>query len=277
MKYFSVVFAFLFLFGFPEAVIAEWTLDGRANMVYENNLSHAYEKGDRKADVALKPFLAVGHYVQLTDNSRFFLSALCGGDLFTRYERLNTVSGTITTGIKNKMGLGSYAPWVALHGSVGALSSGEGIRDSFITTAGFSSGKRLHERVDLQAGYEYERRSARNFLYTQNNNNVHVNLGFLLTDSTSLSVGYALRRGDIVTYYRDDSYSPSPGEVRLDTFNTTMTAERVRATTHSILLTALFALTDTVTVNVTGERRETVSSGHSYPDNVLRFGISYSY
>ncbi|MDD5287059.1 MAG: hypothetical protein PHD54_14495 [Desulfuromonadaceae bacterium] len=277
MKYFSSLFAFLFLVGFTEAAVAEWSLDGGANLVYESNLSYAYDKGDRKADFSLKPFFSVGNYNQLTDNSRFFLSAFFEGDLFTRYERLNTVSGKITAGIKNKMGLGAYTPWITLYGSAGALSSDESIRDSFITTAGLSIGKRLHERVGLQAGYEYEQRASKNFLFTQNNNIIHLNLDFLLTDSTSISAGYALRRGDIAAYYKDDSYSPSPGEVRLNTFNTPMTAEKIRATTHSFSLTAIFALTGNASVSITGERRETVSSGLSYPDDAVRLGISYSY
>ncbi len=277
MKFFCFFFTFIFLFGFTTAAIAEWAVDGGANLVYEDNLSHAYDKGDKKADYSLKPFLSASHYNQLTDNSRFFLTALCEGSLFTKYERLDTISGKMTAGIKQKMGLGGYAPWVTAYGSAGALSSSESIRDSFISTAGFSTGKRLHERIDLQAGYEYEHRAAQNFLYTQNNNKIHLKLDLLLTDSATLSLGYALRRGDIVTYYQDDNYSPSPGEVRLDTFNTPMTAERVRATTHSLSLTALFALSDNVSVNITGERFETTASGHTYPDDVLRFGISYSY
>ncbi len=275
MKYFC--FVFILLFCFAQTAVAEWNLDGGGSLVYESNLSHSYDKNDYKSDFSLRPFFSFGHYNQLTDNSRFFLTALCAGDLFTKYERLNTVSGKISTGIKNKMGLGAYAPWVTLYGSAGILSSEESIRNSYITTAGLSTGKRLHERVDLHAGYEYEHRSAQNFLFTQNNSRFHANLNLSLTESTRFSAGYALRRGDIVTYYLDEYYSPTPGEIRLNTFNIPMTAERVRATTHSISLTAIYALTGTVTVNATGERRETVSSDNSYPNNIISIGIFYSY
>ena len=277
MKYFSFVLVFIFLFGHTETAVAEWSADGGANLVYESNLSHAYDKDDRKADFALEPYISVGHHHQLTDNSRFSLMAQCEGDVLTKYERLNTIIGKITASITNKMGLGGYAPWIKLYGSAGALSSGEGIRDSFTTIAGLSVGKRLHERIDLQAGYEYEHRGARTFLFTQNNNKIHLNVDFLLTDAISLSVGYALKRGDIVAYYLDADYSPTPGEVRLNTFDTPMTAERLRATTHFFLLTALCAITDNVSLHITGERRETLSTGRSYPDDVLRLGISYSY
>jgi hypothetical protein len=277
MRYLSFIFVIIFLFGFTEAAVAEWTVDGGANLLYENNLSHAYDKADRKADFSVEPFISAGHHYQLTDYSRISLTGECEGDIFTRYERLNTISGKLKASLTYKMGLGGYAPWVTLYGSGGALSSVESIRDSFITTAGLSLGKRLHERIDLQAGYEYEHRAARTFLFTQDNNKIHANLDFLLTATTSLSVGYALRRGDIATYYLDAEYSPSPGEVRLNTFTTPMTAERLRATTHVFSLTALFALTDNASVSITGERRETVSNGRSYPSDAVRLGVSYSY
>lgn len=120
MKLFHFLFALALLPGFAKAASAEWTLDGSANLAYQSNLSHAYDKAIRKADFSVSPALFVGHRYQLTDYSRFSLMAQCEGNVFTRYERLNMVYGNITASLTSKIGIGGYAPGTVL-GDVPAL------------------------------------------------------------------------------------------------------------------------------------------------------------
>lgn len=277
MRYFSLFFTLTLLLGFTGAARAEWSLDGGADLAYESNLSHADDKNDRKADFSLQPYFSASHHYQLSAYSRLSLSAQGKADVFNKYDQLNSVSGKITASVRNKLGLGGYAPWISFYGTGGALSANQSLRNSFIATAGTTFGKRLKDRIDLQAGYEYEHDAARSTLFTQNTNQIHINLDFLLTDTASLAVGYALRRGDIVSYYHDEEDPLSPGEVRLNTFGIPMIAERIRATTHSFQLALLFVINDNVSAKLSGQRCETVFAGRSYLDDVIRLGILYSY
>ena len=277
MKYLSLFASFILLVCLADAARAEWSLDAGADLAYESNLSHSYDRGDRKSDFALSPYLSTARHYQLSEYSRFSLSAQGEADVYSRYDRLNAVSAKITASMKNKPGLGRYVPWITIYGSGGALASNLSLSDSVLADAGFTVGKRLNERLELQAGYEYEHRSARNDLFILNRNLVHADLDFMLTRAAGISAGYALRRGDLVSYYSDDGGELSPGEVSLTTFGSPMTAERLRATTHSFALALSYVLNDNFSARLTLERCLTSADGHSYPDDQIRLGILYSY
>jgi hypothetical protein len=273
---------------------AEWFADGDFNIVYDNNLSRAYDKSDRKGDSALVPHALLGQYLQLSDRLGLSLTADAAAGIYTKYQALNNVNVGMTASLKYKLGLGPYAPWLKGYASVKYFDYREDLRNGAPFITGFLAGKRIHERVNVQLGYEHESLHANNSLFDQLSDEVSVRTDLSVTSSLNLLLGYSIKKGDVAVYYSPDTdyypsnnyykskdYSPSWYKTPVfldDTFKTPMEIYKVRATTHTIFMGLDMALTDHWSAGITADFNSARStSGSWYPDTVLRAGIHYSF
>ncbi len=114
------------------AAHAEWIVDAGSDLVYEDNLTRAARRADRRDDVALSPWLSIGHHVQLGDATSLLASADVKGTLYPRFEGLSNVAPTLTLGVRRKFGLGASAPW--LRGFANALPFARSLHATHDTT-----------------------------------------------------------------------------------------------------------------------------------------------
>ena len=266
------------LFLVHAAAHAEWIVDAGGDIVHEDNLTRATRGADRRSDVALSPVLSIGHYVQLSGATSLLASADFRGSLYPRFERLSNVSSALTLGVRQKFGLGASAPWLRVFATGGALDYGDNLRDSVLADAGVQAGKRLSERFDVQGGYTYERLDARSRVFDQESHTLALRGGAALTGALQLTLGYAVRWGDLVVHR-----TPAPGAARtshtrvVNTFDTPLEAVRIDATTHIFSATASYALTPRAALTAGYEHQRSIGPVFDYPNNLVRGGFAYSF
>lgn len=256
---------------------AEWFADAELGAVYEDNLSRAFNRSDRKSDIAFEPHATVGKHIQLSDPLGLSVTAHLRGSAYTRYNGLNNLAIGIMLSMKYKIGLGSYAPWVKVYGSATSLDYNEDGRGGSLLAAGIAIGKRLNERISIMASYDHEGRKAHNQVFDQRGNHAAVKTDFLLTGIIQLSLGYAISRSDIAASYAPLPYSEYSGDNIIYTFNTPMEVERVRATIQTISADANLAINSNLSVNLGIKHHDISADNHSYPDNIVSVSINYSY
>jgi hypothetical protein len=257
---------------------AEWFADVDGALVYEDNLSRAARSADRKQGIALVSRATVGHQVQLTDPTSLAVAADVEGTLYPEFDRLSHLAGTLTLGVRHKLGLGARAPWARVFAAGGVLDYGDDVRDGVVLGAGFQAGKRITERIDVEGGYAYESIDARNLVFNGTSHTFSLRSGVALTDALQLTLGYAARLGDLVIHR-----APAPGaaptaHARLvRTFDTPLVAARISATTHLFSATLGYALTSHAALKVGYEYSISYGPVFSYPNHLARAGFAYSF
>jgi hypothetical protein len=257
---------------------AEWVADLNAGTVYEDNLSATARTADRRSDVALASTLAAGYYFRLTGATSVQATADARGSLYAEFDRLSHASLGATLGLGHKFGLGPLAPRARLVASGGYVDYRDDVRDTALVTAGGQVGKRIHERVDLEVGYLYERREARDPVFDQDAHTLSLLGSLAVTEALQLTLGYALRLGDLVVHAVPGSGVPPAGPSRLvNTFDTPLVATRIDATAHIFSVLLSYALTAHVAANAGYEYQIAFGPRLNYPNNVVRVSLSYSY
>jgi hypothetical protein len=277
----SLVFATVFcalLIAHAVAAHAEWIVDAGGDVVYEDNLTRATRAADRRSDVALSPAFSIGHYFQLADATSLLATADFKGSLYPRFERLSNIASTLTLGVRQKFGLGASAPWLRVFATGGALDYGDNLRDSVLVDAGVQAGKRLSERFDVQGGYTYEMLDARSRVFDQESHTLSLRGGAALTGALQLTLGYAVRWGDLVVHR-----TPAPGAVPtshtrvVNTFDTPLEAVRIDATTHIVSAAVSYAVTPRAALTAGYEHQLSIGPLFNYPNNLVRGGFAYSF
>jgi hypothetical protein len=260
------------------AARAEWIVDIEGGIVYEDNLTRATRVADRRSDVAFVPALTVGHYFQLTDAMSLQATADFKGSLYPEFENLSNLSSTITLGVRYKLGLGAFAPWLRVFATGGALDYGDDVRDGFLADLGIQAGKRLSERIDVQGGYTYESIDAHNGVFNGDSHTVSLRGNVGLTGAIQLTLGYAVRWGDLVIHRAPAPGAPPTPHARLvRTFDTPLVAARIDATTHLFSAGLGYALTPHAVLNVGYEYQISFGPLFDYPNNLVRASLGYSF
>ena len=257
---------------------AEWTLDAEGALVYETNLSRAAREADRHDGIALAPGLTIGHYLQLTDAIALETAADLKGRIYPEFDGLSHVAPTLTLGVRGKLGLGAYAPWLRGFVAGGALLHGDDVRDGVLFETGVHAGKRLTERFSVQGGYAYESIDAHNDVFNGDAHTVSVRATAGLTADLQLIAGYALRWGDLVIHRAPVAGAPPAPHTRVvDTFDTPLVAARIDATTHLFSAALAYALTQKATLSLGYEYQLSFGPEFSYPNHVVRASVGWSF
>jgi hypothetical protein len=260
------------------AAHAEWVVDAAGDVVYEDNLTRATREGDRLGGVALSPALSIGHAFQPAAGTSVLAAADFKGSFYPRFERLSNVAATLAVAVRQKFGLGATAPWVRAFAGGGALDAGDSVRDSALASAGAAVGTRLSDRFELQAGYTYERRQARSRVFDQDSHTVSVSGGAVVTDALHLTVGYAVRRGDLVVHRTPVAGAERTSHTRVvDTFDRPLEAVRIEATTHIVSVSAAYALSPRAALTAGYEYQLSIGPVFDYPNHLGRAGFAYSF
>lgn len=275
----AALLLFLALFFVSREACAEWFFDTELGAVYDGNLSRAVDKEDRKGDVALQKRVSIGQHIQPGDSTGLTITANIKDAIHDHYSGLDRLEAGLTISMKYKAGLGSYAPWVSIFGSVAYQDYRESMQTGSLASAGFWAGQRFADRVFAQIGYTYDDRHARNEAFTTSGSTLSIKGDYLLTESTQLSLGYAVRWGTSVMYEPVEPggpYGSSEGVV-VNTFNTLMEAYPVRTETQTLSINGCTMFDRKWSMVVGIDRHEARAEGNRYPDTVVRAALSYAY
>jgi hypothetical protein len=262
----------------PSRAAAEWILDVLGGAEYDDNVNRAAQDADQESDVALLGLASTGYYLQLTDSASLSATADLRGTLYARFDQLSSLAPGVGARARYKFGLGRRAPWVQAFGTAAYQAYREEIRSGLVATAGARAGTRLHDRLELVAGYTFDVTDARNSVFSVSGNTASARGTVALTSALDVSVEYAVRWGDVVVTrsLADPTPPPSPSVV-VDTFDTPMLASRIDATTHAVSVDLSYALTRHLAAMIGFTHRLAQGPKLDYPDNAVRALLLYTY
>src|SRR2546430_3565944 len=254
--------------GISAPATAEWLLDADAGVLYDSNLTRAYESADIRADGAITLSAAGGSYFALSGADGLTLTADARSEIYQRFHGLNVLGLGGTALYRHKFGLGCAAPWILLAASAAHDNYRGDIRDSDRVELRAELGKRFTETFDAAFGGRLERRYAKNDapvapgisgkVFDLRGRSAYARAGYAVSDQLLLGVELAVRRGDVVATTRRDFeiFVVSVAVAADPTFGSDFFAYPLRGTTDTSKLTASCALADRSSLNLayTAER-----------------------
>ncbi len=288
--------AILLLVSGSGVVNAEWVdkiIDVQALSMYNDNLSHGIVESAERDDMLLIPSLVVGRTYQLADFTRVMTTVNVKGQVHKDFDELNSIFGQAMLAVSHKLGVGPYNPWLRGHVSGGYLEVKDDLRDSWLLDTGIKVGKRLHERIDVEAGYVYDYRDGKDSsspnpnlpgtVFDQDGHKGSVLSNFLLTNNLLLSLGYSVRHGDIASTCNGEvveTILDKMDAITLDTsYNEDLCTYRVRATVQEFLFGTTYALSGHASLNLNYNRieGEAASGDIEYSGNIVNVNVNYSF
>lgn len=295
MKYRLYLSTIALLLSYITPTQAQWLVNAGAGYEFNDNLPNARLSGDIKSDNAFLANLSAGKYFQLADSTSLSLTADLGGTTYARFDGLNNVFYGATAGLKQKFGLGEYAPWLRLSGSAAYHDFENDPRDGWHYNLSAGIGKRLSERWEVQLNYRYEERNSDHIVndpFLVNNfgiggdafniaaHNVSLTGLFTVTDKLTAYLSYTRREGQATSTSRQEEeifeYSDA---VAVDSaFGNDTFAYRVQAGTNIFSAGLSWALTNHASLNVSYERRDSrVSQDVVYINNIAHLSLLYGF
>lgn len=273
---------------------ADWLADGDARFFFDDNVSRALTVGDKKADFGWTAAASAGQFLQLTDSTSLTVTGDFRGDIYARYGGLNQNTLGASAALKKKLGLGAYAPWLSLSGSVRHADYQSAIRDSWFYGAGIALGQRLSEKWDVRLEYDYlSRRADRTTaafgydeqvfsgaVFDQVNHGLRLSTTYAHDDTTTFTASYAFRTGDAFSSNTmTDTIAKVASAATPDgVFGGNLIAYKLPADTQSFALAASRALGAHSSVNLGYEHHWTsAGQGLAYHVNVVELSLLHSF
>jgi hypothetical protein len=268
----------------------DWTIATSAALSHDNNVGSAQDLASVVADsnVAVSASLLQ----QLSIGGGFSFAA--GGDLSGQvYEHLSGLNNASLDGVlflKKKWGVGAFAPWTRAGISIGRANYDDGYRDATLYRASLEAGKRLNERWNLWAKYQFEHNRAApaatelygvsGDVFSLRGRTFKSGVQFSVSDRVSLGVGSILRHGDVVSTTQPGLYifSYSKAVAPDPTFGPGAYAYRLDGTTFGARLGADYALSAHNLIGCGFQRLETHGQGsNNYGDSMSDLTWNYRF
>jgi opacity protein-like surface antigen len=260
---------------------ADWIRDLRGEVSYDDNLSNSDRDADQRGDFAFAGQARFGRFgSNFSDALRLTVTADLDARAFARYQDFNRVLLGSSASLRYRLGLGAMAPFIRMDGSGGYANFEQNLQDGWRYRAGVTIGKRMTERLAIDASYSFEDIKGSIRLFDQRSNSFTLTASFDLTARTQLTAVYEFRDGEVISYAvpeRPDIVALSNAHRPVDTFGRIYEAYNLDATTHTFAFGISQALTQSVSVNVRYEWRETSRDQLSYVSNILRISIHASF
>ena len=188
---------------------ADWNLAVDARWRHDDNVGNAESPGDRLGDSITSARLGAFRFVPLSDGYSVNVGVDLSGEYYDRLHGLDNAGVEGAVALKKKWGLGPYAPWARIGASVTHTDYADSYRNASIYRATAAAGRRLDERWNLSADYEFERRSASTQpeevpgisgdAYSQASHRLGLTAQFATSEHTHLTAGVFVRRGDVIS------------------------------------------------------------------------------
>ena len=295
----ATLLALLLILGGPGITSAEWVdkiIDAGVSAKYDDNVNRSFFSSVEKDDAMVVPSASVGRVYQLADFTRLTATANVKGGIHQEFERLNSVFAGATLAASHKLGVGAYKPWLRVHGSGGYLEVNEettDLRDGWLFDTGIKIGKRLTDRVDVEAVYLFDYRNGQNApsvrpeevssgaVFDMDGHTGSVLSNVLLTNNLLFSLSYSFRHGDIISVCNGPIVATIVDKIdavsRDLAFEEPLCAYRIRGTTHSFSAGTTYALSSHASINVDYTRTEGEARGLDYSNNLVNISFNYSF
>jgi hypothetical protein len=269
---------------------SDWTLATSAALRHDDNVGNARDSASQIADssaaanVSLLQLLAVG--------TGFSVAAGAGvsGEVYDHLSGLNNASLEGVLSLKRKWGLGAFAPWVRAGVSIGRIDYNDDYRNATIYRASLEAGKRIDERWNFWAKFDFERRRATpaenelygvsNDAFSQDGRSFHAGLQYSLSPRVTLSLGGLSRHGDVVSTTQASAYifANSKAVAPDPTFGPGAYAYRLNGATLGARLAVEYSLTAHSLIGCGFQRLEThAEGGNNYADSMPELTWNYRF
>lgn len=222
--------------------------------MYDDNLSRGQLKSDIKDDTALVVAAGGGQFLHWGSGTQAVLKLNVRKETYFQYEGLSNLGLGLNASVRTKFGLGADAPWLRLSAATTRLEYHNDIRSGWLNVGGLAVGKRVSDRLDLRAQYQFERKTVDDAVavvpgisgevFDLTSRTVSLGAEFALTERTALSCSYDRRTGDIASSTKINlaTFRVSDAVNRDPVFGPGVFGYRLHAVTHSIGLGGSYAL-----------------------------------
>ena len=267
---------------------ADWTVATSAALSHDDNVGNAQSYSSKVADSNLSATLSLLQLMALGENFSLAAGGDASGQIYDHLTGLNNASLDAVLSLKEKWGIGAYAPWTRLGISAGRANFDDGYRDATLYRASLEAGKRLDERWNLWAKYSFEHRRADPVpsdlyrvpgdVFTLTGRSFKAGVQYGLSERVSLSLGSLLRHGDVVSTTNENAYNyTSAKAVAPDpSFGPEAYAYRLGGTTYGARLGVEYSLNDRSLLGCGFQRLEThAQGGNNYTDSSAEITWNY--
>ncbi len=261
---------------------ADWRMEAETGALYQSNLSNSDRSSDIRDDWAWTTAARLSNGFQLSRDLRLSLGADLQSDLWARYHGFNQVGATASAGLRYRFGLGRQAPWFLLEEVIGYHRFDETFRDGWNETIGLRAGIALSERLALEAGYSFNNFAAPNDFFDLQGHRASAHLVFDATSALQIGFGYSYREGDVISYAvpaRPDIFAIAVVRPSVPTFgnNPRYNAYRLRGQTHAISVSAGYALTKYLSLQMTYEFSTTSHDPLRYDNHLVEARVAFAF
>ena len=275
----------------PHAAAAEWFASVEAGLQHDNNLANAEMAADILGDTALAAAVSAGQAYQLSDSDSLVLQGQLKQQNFNRFHGLNNLTLGASLALKHKWGLGPYAPWLRLSGSIDRLDYRDAARDGWRHAIGMQICQRLSGQWELAAELGFDRRRADHSpalfppfsgaVFDQDSKTLGLNTSYVASDNLQFSLGYALRRGDLVSTTQSrlrKAFLVSKAIAEDDALGADAYAYRLDGTTGMLQAGALITIEPHLLLSFDYQRLVTHAAGdNNYAKSLSSVTLVYSF
>jgi len=261
---------------------AEWRFDAETGGFYDSNLSNSDRPSDEEHDWAWKTDLRIGDGFQLSRDLRLNLAADLRGRLWDQYDAFNEIGAGGSAGLRYRFGLGRQAPWILLEERIGYDRFHETVRSGWDESLRLRGGIAISERIALEAGYIFGNFAAPDDFFDEQGHTANARVIVDLTSSLQIAIGYTYREGNVISYAvppRPDILLLTSESRPVTTFgaNPLYIAYRLRGQTNAVSVSAGYALTRYLSVQLAYEYAVTSHDPLQYENHLVEAKVAFAY
>ena len=261
---------------------AEWRLDMETGGFYDSNLSNSDRASDREYDLAWKTDLRIGNGFQLSRDLRLNVAADLHSAVWDHYDGFNEIGAGASAGLRYRFGLGRQAPWILLEERIGYDRFHETVRSGWDESLRLRGGIAISERIALEAGYIFGNFAAPDDFFDEQGHTANARVIVDLTSSLQIAIGYTYREGNVISYAvppRPDIFRITSESRPVTTFGTNplYIAYRLRGQTNAVSVSAGYALTRYLSVQLAYEYTVTSHDPLQYENHLVEAKLAFAY
>jgi hypothetical protein len=261
---------------------ADWRFDAETGGLYDSNLSNLDRASDVKDDWAWKTDLRIANGFQLSRDLRLNVAADLRGQLWNRFDAFNKIGSGAAIGLRYRFGLGPLAPWISLENRTVYDRFNETARSGWDESCRLASGIALSKWIALEAGYTFENFAAADDFFDEQGHRASARAIVDVTSSLQIAFGYTYREGDVISYAvppRPDILPLAIERELVTTFgsNPRYTAYRLLGRTHTVSVSAGYAVTTYLSVQLGYEYAVTGHDPLQYENHLVEAKIAFAY
>jgi hypothetical protein len=261
---------------------AEWRFDAETSGFYDSNLSNSDRPADEKDDWAWKTDLRGGGGFQLSRDLRLNLAGDLRSQLWDQFDSFNEIGAGASVGLRYRFGLGRQAPRILVEERIGYDRFHETVRSGWDESLRLRGGMAISQRIALEAGYTFQNFAALDDFFDEQGQSGNARVIVDLTPALQIALGYTYRDGDVISYAvppRPDILLLASESRPVTTFgsNPLYTAYRLRAQTHAVSISAAYALTRYLSVQLAYEYTATSHDPLQYKNHLAEAKIAFAY